>query len=155
MLLTLEECRSTLSGLTRGRTDSYWRAAELALNKAWFLVSTSKPDRTEDSETPDFAGRTFLLFKTKDVTALLMMAGFGQIVCDSVQVVTPSHVNGGSGWQVDHLVAVWSADEPDVPEESVEMYEVGSGALYAFSMLGTPIDDLINKTLVFRIPRAP
>lgn len=124
------------------------------MKQTWFLVSTSNPEFSEDIG-PDLQGRTFILFKSRDVQSLLELANFGQFTCDSIQVVSPGHINGSSGWQVEHLIAVWLAEEPEIAGEKVEIYEVDSGGLYSRSMLGTPAEDLIHKTLAFKVPRAP
>lgn len=151
MFITNNACRLPVSDLLEGRAQTYWAAAELALNQSWFLVTFSQTESIDDGNALE-VGRTMLISNIADVEGLTQMGAEGQPRLDSVLIVTPSHVNGTDSWKMEPLQAVWMAEEPSVSGQVVKIYETCAGVKYARSMLGTPIEGLRNMTLRFRFP---
>ena len=75
-----------------------------------------------------------------------------RIKIDSVQIVTPGHINCSDHWKMDKLRAVWSAQEPECEGQTADLYETSDGVWYAHSILGTSLDDLTSRTMRFSSP---
>lgn len=151
MLITDNAFRSPVSNLLGDPAAHYWKAAELALCHPWFLV-TFLHTESGDGEDAFAITRTMLLFNVEDVENMAQQETGGSLQFESVQVITPGHLNGTGGWKMEPLDAVWTAKEPSVAGQVVEIYETKAGVKYAVSMLGTPVDELRNVTLWLRFP---
>lgn len=149
MFITNNAFRSPVSSLLRDPAAYYWEAAELALCHAWFLV-TFLHTESVGGEDAFAVTRTMLLFNVEDVEGIAQQETSGSLQFESVQVITPGHLNGTGGWKMEPLDAVWTAEEPSVVGQVVEIYETKAGVKYAVSMLGTPVDELRNVTLRLR-----
>ena len=109
--------------------------------------------QSESAEEDGFEiGRTLLLADTLSVEQFILQEHGAHIKIDTVQIVTPGHINGSDHWKMDKLRAVWSADEPDFEGQTADLYETSDGVWYAHSMLGTSIDDLKSRTMRFSSP---
>ena len=142
--------KSPVSDLCASNSETYWRAVELSLFTPWFMVSFRQ---SESEEGDGFEiGRTLLLADALSLEQFIQQDLGPQIKIDSVQIVTPAHMNGSDHWKMDKLRAVWSAQEPDVEGQTTNLYETSEGVWYANSMLGTSIDNLKAKTIRFSSP---
>lgn len=114
---------------------SYWSAVELAMSVPWFLVQLRKNPALR--ETSDM-----LLPGVQELLRLVEMQSIEECELTSVSLVSPAHMNGGTGWKLEPLAALWEAEEPDAEGQMADVYELASGAYYARSALGTPLDSL-------------
>lgn len=149
MFITDTAFRSPVSDLFGDASVTYWHATELALHHSWFLVTVRQVESDDDAFV---VGRTMMLSRASDVEDLIQQNSAGLLRFESVQVITPAHVNGSEHWKMDPLLAVWVADEPSFPGQIAEVYETSEGVKYVISMLGTPIDQLRHQALRFRAP---
>jgi len=69
-----------------------------------------------------------------------------------VSIVTPGHVNGTDQWQMHLLDSIRTAEEPEAQGQTVDVFETRGGARYAYSMLGTSIEDLHIGAVRFQAP---
>ena len=143
MFVTYKEHRGPLNPFGDGLT--HWRAAELALQRPWFLVSISQPDSIDDDSFR--VSRTMLVSNIADVEGLAQMEVTTQLQLDSVFIVTPGHFNGTSQWKMEPLRAIWRAEEPSEVGQLADIYETAEGVTYADSMLATPVKRLHKKVL--------
>lgn len=151
MFITNDAYKSPVSGLLGDPAVAYWAAAEVALYQSWFLVTISQAESIDVGNTFEIA-RTMLISNIADVEGLAQLRTDGYPRLDSVLIITPSHVNGTGTWKMESLQAVWTAEEPSVPGQVVRIFETSAGRTYAISMLGTPLEELRNKTLCLRFP---
>lgn len=147
MFITHDFDRSPVHSLLGNTGDTYWHAAELALNQIWFLLSLNQVDKTE-SEPCGFR-RTLLLSDENQVKQLVQLNDPDVATVTAVCIITPGHVNGTKQWVMESLARVWSAREPDSEHPSTSIFETKSGHRYSNSFIGTPVDQLIVKTLEF------
>jgi hypothetical protein len=142
--------RSPVSDFFAGKAETYWRAVELSLFTPWFMVSF----RQSESDVDDGfeVGRTLLLSDVLSADQFFAQDHGPRIKIDSVQIVTPGHMNGSDHWKMDTLRAAWSAQEPGEEGQTADLYETCDGKWYAHSMLGTPIKDLKSRSIRFVYP---
>lgn len=148
MFITNTAFRSPVSNLFGGSSETYWLAAELAAQHPWFLVTVHQLESADDDSIA--ISRTILI---SDVITLeqFVRANSGSLVSiGSVQLITPGHINGSDQWQMDKLRAVWTAEEPSTTGQTTDVFETAAGRKYAYSMLGTSVDDLQLGTVRFR-----
>ena len=143
MFVTYEEHKTPFSGIF-GDGEMHWRAAELALQRLWFLVSVSDFESL-DSRDSFRASRTMLLSRIADVEELAELESASHLQLESVFIVTPGHVNGTNRWKMEPLRASWKADEPSAPDLLADIYETAEGATYVDSVLGTSAKKLTRK----------
>ena len=148
MFITYKEHQTPLNPFGNGLT--HWKAAELALQRPWFLVSISQPDSIDDDSFR--VSRTMLVSNIADVEGLAQMGGANQLQLDSVFIVTPGHFNGTSQWKMEPLRAVWRAEEPSEFGQLADIYETAEGVTYVDSMLDTPVRRLREKILLRTFP---
>lgn len=148
MFLTYKEHKAPLNPFGDGLT--HWWAAELALQRPWFLVSISQPDSIDDDSFR--VSRTMLISNISDVEALTKLDVASHLQLDSVFIVTPGHFNGTNQWKMEPLRAVWRAEEPSEHGQLADIYETAEGATYADSMLATPVKRLRKKVLHHTFP---
>ena len=151
MFITSSAFRSPLSDLLRDPTEQYWVAAELALQHPWFLVTFRQTQSIDDGNAFE-ANRTMLLSNVRDVESLAQQETGGPLHFECAHVITPGHLNGTDGWKMEPLNAVWMAEEPSVAGQLAEIYETRAGVKYVRSMLETPIEELRNAIVRFRLP---
>lgn len=150
MFITNNAFRSPISDLLADPSETYWQATELALHHPWFLVTFRQLDLSDHE--PFEIGRTVLLSNVGEMEQLINQDSGGRLVFDSIQVITPGHINGSDQWKMEPLHAAWSAQEPNVEGQTLEVYETIAGVRYVNSILGTSIDDLQMETLIARFP---
>jgi hypothetical protein len=114
---------------------TYWSAVELAVSVPWFMVQLRKNSTLK--ETSDM-----LLSGVDDLLKLMETQVSDECEVTSVSLVSPAHMNGGTGWKLEPLAALWEAEEPDAEGQTADVYELTSGTCYARSALGTPLDSL-------------
>lgn len=148
MFVTYTEHKSPFNPFGDGLT--HWKAAELALQRPWFLVSISQPDSIDDDSFR--VSRTMLVSNIADVEGLTQMEVPSQLQLDSVFIVTPGHFNGTSQWKMEALRAVWRAEEPSALGQLADIYETAEGVTYADSMLATPVKRLKKMVLHHTFP---
>ena len=151
MFITNNAFRSPISGILGNPDEQYWAAAELSLHQPWFLVTFRHSELIEGADAFEIT-RTILLSHVKDLERWAQQQSDGSLQLESVQVITPGHINGAHAWKMDSLEAVWTAEEPSVAGQAVEIYETTAGVKYAQSLLETPITELHNETLRYRFP---
>jgi len=143
MFVTYKEHKAPFNPFGEGLT--HWRAAELALQRPWFLVSVSQPDSNDKDSFR--ASRTMLVSSITDVEGLAQTEVPNHLQLDSVFIVTPGHFNGTNQWKMEPLRAVWKAEEPSQLGQLADIYETAEGLTYADSMLATPVKRLRKKIL--------
>lgn len=148
MFITYDEHKVRLPPLW-GNSSTHWKAAELALQRVWFVVSLAQSDESNDGYP---ITHTMLIFNMVDLEALAPEEAVSGFQLDSVLIVTPGYVNGTGQWKMETLKALWSAKEPRDPAQVVEIYETGEGVLYTDSMRNTPAQRLHDKKLLRSFP---
>lgn len=129
----------------------YWFCAELMLQKPWFLICSSREDNEKDASRFELTHALFAFCSDLIAEIVSLRARRGKKL-RAVYVVTPSHINGTVDWQMDRLAAVWTAEEPTLPGQKVEVFETAKGARYGFSLVGTPLSKLKKPKLKMRLP---
>lgn len=159
MFITHEADRSAVHSLFGGPGDAYWRAAEIASNRPWYLVTLSQRDKVEeeaaDLEQPFEITRTLLIAEIRDLVSLLTAKIDGLSTLQSVHAVTPAHVDGSESWQMVPLRAVWQAEETIDGEKTglrVEVLETAGGELYPTFPMERPVDKQDDLKLVCTVP---
>ncbi|MDP1740978.1 hypothetical protein [Polaromonas sp.] len=148
MFVTYKEHKAPLNPFGDGL--AHWRAAELALQRPWFLVSLTQPESIDDDSSR--VSRTMLVSNITDVEGLAQMEENGGLQLDSVFIVTPGPFNGTSQWKMEPLRAVWSAEEPSQIGQLADLYETAEGATYADSLLATPLKSFHKRVLYRTFP---
>ena len=69
----------------------------------------------------------------------------------SVDLVTPSYLNGTTNWQMGSLDEIWVADEPENLGQLAMIYKLKNGKIYISSELKTDEDKLLNRRLMIKI----
>ena len=153
MFITYEAHKSPLSGLF-GDKASHWRAVEIALNRTWYLVSVQQ---FESDAKDSLAVQSTMLLGNLDEVEKLTLAhnDVGQFRIESIQVVTPSHINGSNEWKMDVLASVLSAEDPEEHDQPVDVLVTREGVHYADSWVRTPLEKLRLGAVRFRSPGSP
>ena len=115
-----------------------------------FVVAWRQIDHSETE--PLEVSRTILAADFEQVEQFVRLRNPADVAIDAVHIITPSHVNGTGDWAMDTIARVWSVQEPGMASQYTPVYECRSGRSYACSLLGTPIDELIARTLQFEVP---
>ena len=128
MFITRAAFRSPVSSLFCEPGETAWIAAELTLQKTWFLAYF------EQFETPgntEFAcGRTMLFSEFSGVEQLIDLGPESGIHLKSVHILTPGHVNGTDTWKMDQIGVVWSGRGPHTEDIPMDVFETISGEKY-------------------------
>ena len=152
MFITNNAFKARFHNLLGDPADHFWVAAELALSNPWFLVRF-RITETAEGEDACPRTRTMLLTDVQDVESMAKNEPDEPLLqLESVQIVSPGHLNGTEGWKMEPLTAVWTAEEPSDARHLVHIYEIEGGVRYATSGLETPIDELRNETLWLQFP---
>jgi hypothetical protein len=146
MFITNKAFRSSISAILADPVEQRWTVTEMPVDLPWFLVTFRHVESIDGSDAFEIT-RTVLLSDLKDLEPWAHLETEGSLHLESVQVITPGYVNGTHDWKMDPLKAVWTAEEPSVAGEIVEIYETTAGVKYAYSFLETPISELQNETL--------
>ena len=152
MFITNETFRAPINSLFGSKNETYWSSAEVALQHPWFLLTLRQVDRSESE--PWVTKRTLLLSSDDQIEQLMSLGEPDSISVESLQIISPSHINGTSNWAMDVVHKVWSAHEPGHESLLISIYETISGRRYTNFALGTPVEDLLVDTLKFEIPSA-
>lgn len=159
MFITNDAHRSASHSLFGAPGEAYWRAAEIALFKPWYLVSILQrempDDKVDDAEDAYEATRSILVADIHDLLPLLEKDSGDRTALESVHVVTPAYLNGSGGWQMDRLVAIWhtkdSVDGESV-DLNVEILETVGGKLYPAFPMEKIVETHDDLTLVWQHP---
>jgi hypothetical protein len=146
MFLTNNFYRSKLSNYLHDEDETYWHAAQVVHNQPWFVVKIIQTIAL-DNEEKTLTHRTILFSSIGDVDELMQDETSDRFTVDSVSIVTPSYMNGTKGWKMECLRAVWTAKEPLVPTQAVQIYETVEGSFYSTSALETPVEKLCRKAI--------
>lgn len=111
MFITYDEHKVPLP-LLWGNSSTHWKAAELALQRVWFVVSVAQTDSRDDSDGYPIC-HTMLIFNMVDLEALAPAAAVSDVQLESVLIVTPGYINGTGQWKMEPLKALWIAKEPE------------------------------------------
>ena len=71
-----------------------------------------------------------------------------------VNIVLPSHMSGKKIWTMEPLAEVWQGTEPGTEGQPAYIYVIGDGTRYTDSALNTKEADLLNKELIYALPKA-
>ena len=137
MFITNEAFHSPVSAMFGDASEKYWTMTELALHQIWFIASCVQEVGT--GEDAYEIGRTLFLSDKRQLEELLESGAR----LEDAYIVTPAHINGGSGWLMERLVRIWNATEPDTECQRAHVFEAVSGQRYTDSALGTPWADLL------------
>lgn len=146
MFLTNNVFKLPLQSMFSGAEGTYWSAVEISLKTPLFLVSFRNP---LDGARVD---RTLLFSHLEQVEQLADLERTGELELDSVVLVSAKNLNGTENWKTDRLAAVWTAAEPDHPEQNAFVFETCTGNEYLRSSLGTRISRLKERRLLIRFP---
>lgn len=159
MFITNDAHRSESHSLFGAPGEAYWRAAEIALFKPWYLVSILQremPDsKVDDAEDEYEATRSILVADIRDLLPLLARGNVDRTTLESVHVVTPAYLNGSGGWQMDRLVAIWRAQDTvdgEPVDLNVEILETVGGKLYPTFPMEKIVETHDDLTLVWQSP---
>ena len=152
MFITDNAFKSPLSGFISDQSESYWTTVELALHDSWFIV-TFRQDWSPDSDGSINIGRTLMLSDLSRIEPLIELRDGGHLELESVQMVSPAHVNGTQDWNMERLSSVWLAEEPSSPGQLAEIYETTAGTTYVSSVQSTPLEAFATKELRYCFPR--
>jgi len=119
----------------------------------WFLVQVERADEAQDAGHE--VKKSFIVPEER-VLDLVRLQGAPRVWIESISIISPGHMNGSEGWQMNTLAAIWTAVEPDAPSQHANVYELDDGRRYVRSALGTTLSSLPQPILVadFRPPRA-
>lgn len=149
MFITNEANRSAFSSLCGESGGNYWRAVELGLHTPWFVVTLiHHPSGEEEGDGVSYS-RTLFLSNVNDAIELAKAA---ETSCEvqSVQVVTPGHINHSRDWKMEPLRTVWTAVEPTDEDVVVEILETISGVTHYQSHFATPLKKLRDRKIKFQ-----
>lgn len=135
MFLTHSANTHPMSKWIESSEITYWSAVELALSVPWFMVQLRR--NSTRKETSDM-----LLSGVEELLRFMETQALDECEVTSVSLASPAHMNGGTGWKLEPLAALWEAEEPDAEGQTADVYELASGTCYARSALGTPLDSL-------------
>ena len=154
MFVTQDAFKSPLSGMFGEPGQHHWLAAELALAQHWFMAQVVQRPFPKEKD-PHELDRTLFLSRLADLTILAHPDPTGTTRLASAFIVMPAYAKGGMDWRMERLRAVWTANEPDSTEEveeTAEIFETESGAVYNFSLHKTPVEKLLNRVLACQFP---
>lgn len=135
MFLTHSANTHPMSKWIESSEITYWSAVELALSVPWFMVQLRRNSTPKESSD-------MLLSGIQELLQLVETQSADACEVTSVSLVSPAHMNGGTGWKLEPLAALWEAEEPDAEGQTADVYELASGTFYARSALGTPLGNL-------------
>ena len=145
MFITNDAFRDPFSNMFYGDGDTCWKAVELILHQSWFLVSFAQ-EGTGSEKGIEF-GRNMLMSNFQQVEQLLELKSQDGLRVNSVNIITPSHVNGTDGWRMDKVSAVWLGKTPSMESQLIEVFETSSGQKFSISSLGVPASQMTLERL--------
>lgn len=86
-----------MGGLVKGGHS--WRYVEYPTTYPWFHVTLTEPDETGSRPT------IFHIYEAADLIELATSSAH-QMQIERVLLVSPSHLNGTDGWQMDELIEI-------------------------------------------------
>lgn len=147
MFITRNAQKSPIAALFLEDGEAGWPSTELALQQLWFLVQLEESD-PDDAEFS--CNRTVLLFDFRSVEQFLLSGQSDDVRMKSAYIVTPEHVNGGKGWKMDQLRAVWQGREPvGEYERPMDIFETVSGEKYPASFSSVSIEEMVTDKIKF------
>lgn len=158
MFITNDAHRSASHSLFGAPGEAYWRAAEIALFKPWYLVSILQKEvvgNEADDKDAFEAMRSILVADIQDLLPLLAKDNLGRTILKSVHAVTPAHANGSGEWRMDRLVAIWRAKDTvdgEPVDLDVEILETVGGKLYPTFPMEKIVETHDDLTLVWQSP---
>lgn len=118
-----------------------WDSLEFVMLEPVLVVTTSQ--RTEDGI---HASRTFLA-KARHLES---MRRSRKLRVKTVDLISPSRVNGSGGWKLDRLKEVWKCR--DVAEtQTCWLFSTESGSEFSDSLHGCPPSALVRELCVFSV----
>lgn len=128
MFCTQESFRDPLSVHVSQEGSDSWLAAEVVLNRIWYLASFAQRD-SADSQV-EFE-RTLLFSDFWGIENLLQADRDVGINLKSVHVITPSCLNGTDAWKMERVSSVWSAVSSAPSTIPIDILETFDGNKYA------------------------
>lgn len=151
MFITHQSSKSAFSEMLGGEALALWNEVELSLQTPWFIVDVRQTDPAEFGAVE--MTRTLLLPNLQALEQIAQLQETeGQVRLVSIHIVTPGYLNGSDEWRMDQLRAVWSAEDPREPGNTIDVYEIQGGKKFSASTLGLAIDSLKIGAIRFRPP---
>lgn len=151
MFITHQSSKSPFSEMLGGAALALWNEVELSLQTPWFLVDLRQtvPAALGVLETT----RTLLLPNLQALEQIAQLQETDEHArLVSIHIVTPGYLNGSDEWRMDLLRAVWSAEDPNEPGNTIDVYEIQGGKKFSASTAGLGIDSLKIGAIRFRSP---
>jgi hypothetical protein len=130
--------------------ETYWTAAEVALNQIWFLLQAVVTDSRETDKAT--IGRTLLLEEFKQVEELLKTCNPAEFKIQSLHIVTPFYINGTGDWKMEQLSCVWSAQNLEEKWRDLFVFETKSGNRYCDSPMRKSMQELKISGMRLKLP---
>lgn len=115
MFLTYQEAKVEQFGLF-GDGPTTWSYVEHNIHRPWFYVAISDQDE-------DFGRHSMLMLSNDQLLRSLVDSQRGELLLESVLLVSPDHVNRSGRWMME-------------PLEGIMRFESEDGVAYAYQVLG-------------------
>jgi len=139
MFTTYETFRAPLSRMSGNTDEKFWTTVQLTTSQMWFIATYLKNVSMDEDLVQ--VKQTLFFSEKSQLDALICTV----LRLEEVYIVTPAHVNGGKGWEIELLSKIRNAQEPTLLTQAVHLFETISGRRYTDSLLGTPWEDLLLK----------
>jgi len=143
MFETTEAAELPISEIMASFGSRAWEYVQLRLNMPWFYVNC----RVSYLDGPQL--NEMMLLSTPDKLCELKKSTALEIL--EVYLVTPGTLNGTNYWQMEQLVQVWQADDPQDCSIPAFVYVLRDGKQYNYSDLDISKCGMENMELLFEI----
>lgn len=126
MFITTPAFKAHFSNGMRAVGTIYWRAAEIALARPWFVVTIGHlaDRRRKKTKNHDVIGTaTYVVAEAHDVAQMQDSPPEGSIVLN-VQAVCPPPDAAAPDWKMERVQAIWRSRPSSDPDASRFIYEV-------------------------------
>ena len=146
MFETIESAEIHIPAIFGDKSRRFWAYVQLRLHMPWFYVAYQF--NNEDGTT-----MRHVLFLSR-IEQLQQMVQDQDIEINEVHIVLPSHMSGKDKWTMELLAEVWEGMEPEVEGQPAYIYVTSDRSRYTDSALNTKEADLLNKELIYALPKA-
>lgn len=146
MFETVESAEISIPPIFGNEGARFWAYVRLRLHMPWFYA-------TYEFEFEDGKTLRHMLFLSK-VEHLQQMVQDQDIEISEVHIVLPGHMSGKRKWTMELLAEVWEGIEPETEGRPAYVYVTGDRSRYVDSALSTKEADLLNKELIYALPKA-
>ena len=151
MFVTNTNFKSPVSALFASSGEKYWIAAELASAQPWFLISVKQYEKPGSDAA--IVTRTLLVADAVTLEDILQANEGSLAVIHSVQLISPSYLNGSKQWKMEELSAVWAARDMSNDDQGAHIFVTVQGAKLAHSLIGTSLEMLVPERVIFLLPQ--